>query len=184
MIDFSPKKVTPLSKGLAMMLFIALPFAGFWLGQKTINRVDVGSEIYSKAELVSKSCSYYECLIATEYGIYGFALVEGYITDEEIDLNPYGEALISIKSLNVTATTAEAHPVISSYLYEGRVAIDGIDEVQFDDSLYTFGSENKPQHFIIAIKPPEEKGGAIPHLNILEIRPDLEIDTPVEISST
>lgn len=32
MIDLSPNKVTPLLKALAMLLFIALPFAGFWVG--------------------------------------------------------------------------------------------------------------------------------------------------------
>lgn len=31
-MDFSPDKVTPLSKALAMMLFVALPFIGFWMG--------------------------------------------------------------------------------------------------------------------------------------------------------
>tara|TARA_Y100000590_G_C15287214_1_gene851108 strand:- start:106 stop:564 length:459 start_codon:yes stop_codon:yes gene_type:complete len=33
-MDFSLNKVTPLSKVLAMILFIALPFTGFWLGKK------------------------------------------------------------------------------------------------------------------------------------------------------
>lgn len=41
---FNPKKVTPLSKGLALALFIAMPFIGFCLGikyQRTVDRIDI-----------------------------------------------------------------------------------------------------------------------------------------------
>ena len=40
---FDPHKVTPLSKGIALALFIAMPFIGFCLGvkyQKIVNRAD------------------------------------------------------------------------------------------------------------------------------------------------
>ncbi|MFC1755831.1 hypothetical protein ACFLZK_00345 [Patescibacteria group bacterium] len=41
---FDPKKVTPLSKGLALALFIAMPFIGFCLGiryQKTLDSLEI-----------------------------------------------------------------------------------------------------------------------------------------------
>ena len=41
---FNPRKVTPLSKGLALALFIAMPFIGFCLGikyQKVVDSVEI-----------------------------------------------------------------------------------------------------------------------------------------------
>ena len=41
---FDPNKVTPLSKALALLLFISMPFIGFCLGtkyQKLVNRVEI-----------------------------------------------------------------------------------------------------------------------------------------------
>lgn len=33
-MKLKPNKVTPLSKGIALALFILMPFIGFWLGRK------------------------------------------------------------------------------------------------------------------------------------------------------
>lgn len=41
---FDPRKVTPLSKGIALALFIAMPFIGFCLGmryQKTVDKIEI-----------------------------------------------------------------------------------------------------------------------------------------------
>jgi len=49
---FDPHKVTPLSKGIALALFIAMPFIGYCLGinyQKIVSKVEVNElkmEIY------------------------------------------------------------------------------------------------------------------------------------------
>jgi len=56
---FDPHKVTPLSKGIALALFIAIPFIGFWLGtryQKIVTRAetnDLKMEVY-KLEIANE----------------------------------------------------------------------------------------------------------------------------------
>jgi len=56
---FDPHKVTPLSKGIALALFIAMPFIGFCLGtgyQKIVSRVEISNlkmEVY-KLEIANE----------------------------------------------------------------------------------------------------------------------------------